>query len=331
MKFLKPRPYNTRDDPIPRTINTFRTGDKFKIGSLEVEPIHVDHSVPGAYGFIIYTSEGPIVYTGDLRVHGTHPEMTDDFVEKAKEVKPIALISEGTRIADKAKEESENKVYQDSNKVVSETNRLVFADFNFKDVDRFNTFYKIAQENGRKLVVKMNDAYFLKYLSKDAHLNVPDIDDEHIVIYVPKRGSGQYADSDYKGKDRDFVDLHNAWTAEEIAAHESKVLCAIGFYSFTALIDMKPKSGAIYIHSSSEPYTEEQELSEDRVDAWIDHFSMKRFQSHCSGHARGQDLLEIVKQIDAKTLYPIHTEHPDAFNSVSKNLVMVEEGKEYKI
>ena len=30
------------------------------IGSLEIEPIHVDHSVPGAYGFIIYTSEGPL-------------------------------------------------------------------------------------------------------------------------------------------------------------------------------------------------------------------------------------------------------------------------------
>jgi mRNA degradation ribonuclease J1/J2 len=29
-----------------------------KIGPLEVEPIHVDNTVPGAYGFIIYTSQG---------------------------------------------------------------------------------------------------------------------------------------------------------------------------------------------------------------------------------------------------------------------------------
>jgi len=325
----KPRPYNTKDYPIPRTINTFRTGDKFKIGSLEVEPIHVDHSVPGAYGFIIYTSEGPIVYTGDLRLHGTHSEMTQDFVKKATEVKPIALISEGTRITDIAKEESEDKVYRDSSKVVSETKRLVFADFNFKDVDRFNTFYKIAQENDRKLVVKMNDAYFLKYLSKDSHLNVPDIDDEHIIIYVPKRGSGQYADSDYKGKDKDFVDLHNAWTAEQIAAQESKVLCAIGFYSFTALIDMKPKSGARYIHSASEPYSEEQEMSQERTDAWLEHFGMTRFQSHCSGHARGQDLLDIVKQIDAKMLFPIHTEHPTEYVRATNKMTVVEEGKKY--
>jgi len=65
----KLRPYNRKEEPIKRKINTFRTGDKFNVGSLEVEPIHVDHSVPGAYGFIIYTSEGPIAYTGDIRLH----------------------------------------------------------------------------------------------------------------------------------------------------------------------------------------------------------------------------------------------------------------------
>ena len=328
---FKPRPYNTNDEPIPRDINTFRTGDKLKIGSLEVEPIHVDHSVPGAYGFIIYTSEGPIVYTGDIRLHGTHSEMTEDFIEKAKEVKPIALLTEGTRIADVAREESEEKVYKDSKKIVSETNRLVFVDFNFKDVDRFRTFYNIAQETGRKLVVKQNDAFFLKYLSKDSHLDVPDIDDEHIIIYIPKRGSGTYANSDYRGKNKEFLDLHNAWTAEQIAAKESKVLCAIGYYSFTALIDMKPKSGARYIHSASEPYNEEQAMSQDRIDAWIEHFDMKRFQSHCSGHARGQDLLDTVTEINAKTLYPIHTTHPEAYKKVSKNVIIVNEGKKYKV
>jgi len=198
-------------------------------------------------------------------------------------------------------------------------------------VDWLRTFYKIAQENGRKLVVKMNDAYFLKYLSKDAHLDVPDIDDEHIIIYLPKRGGGTYSDSDYKGSDKQFLDLHNAWTAEQIASKESKVLCAIGFYSFTALIDMKPKSGAVYIHSSSEPYTEEQVLSEDRVDAWIKHFDMNKFQSHCSGHARGRDLLEAVSEISAKRLFPIHTKFPEMFKKVAKDLTEVKEGVTYNL
>jgi ribonuclease J len=326
-----PRPYQRGVEHIQRKINTFRTGDKFKIGSLEVEPIHVDHSVPGAYGFIIYTSEGPIAYTGDIRLHGTNSNMTRDFIEKAIEVKPIALITEGTRIADEAKEESEELVYKGSSEIVSKTDNLVFADFNFKDVDRLRTFFKIAKENDRKFVVKINDAYFLKYLSQDKHLDVPNIDDENIIIYLPKRGSGSYSDSDYKGNDKEFLDLHNTWTAEQIAARPNKVLCAIGFYSFTALIDMKPKSGALYVHSASEPYNEEQELSQDRIDAWLEHFSMNKFQSHCSGHARGKDLLNIVAEIDSKMLYPIHTEHPELYQKVSKSVTLVEESKKYEV
>ena len=325
----KQRPYNTKNDPIKRKINTFRTGDIFKIGSLEIEPIHVDHSVPGAYGFIIYTSQGPIAYTGDIRLHGTIPKMTRDFIERATNEKLVALIVEGTRIADEMREESEQLVAKESQEIVSTTNRLVLVDFNFKDVDRLRTFYKIAKENDRKLVVKMNDAFFLKYLSKDPQLNVPDFDDEDILIYLPKKGSGLYQDSDYRGRDKEFVGRYNTWNAQEIAENESKVVCAMGFYSFTALIDMKLKPGARYIHSSSEPYNEEQEISQERINAWMDHFGMHKFQCHCSGHARSKDLLQIVEEINARTLYPVHTEHPEVYKRTVKNVVEVSEGQTY--
>ena len=166
---FKQRPYNRKNDPIKRKINTFRTGDKFKIGSLEIEPIHfflVDHSVPGAYGFIIYTSQGPVGYSGDIRLHGTIPKMTRDFVERASSEKLLALIVEGTRIADEMREESEQLVAKESQNIISTTDRLVLVDFNFKDVDRLRTFYDIAKKNDRKLVVKMNDAFFLKYFQR---------------------------------------------------------------------------------------------------------------------------------------------------------------------
>jgi ribonuclease J len=325
------RPYNRKVDPIKRKIKTFRTGDKFKIGSLEVEPIHVDHSVPGAYGFIIYTSQGPVGYTGDIRLHGTVPEMTRHFVERAKEERLIALIIEGTRIADEIREESEQLVFNESQEIVSTTNRLVLADFNFKDVDRLRTFFNIAKENDRKLVVKMNDMYFLKHLSKDPKLNVPAIDDEDVIIYLPKKGSGTYLDSDYRGRDKEFAGRHNARNAQEIAKNESKMLCALEFFSFTALIDMKPGPGATYIHSASEPYNEEQEISQERIDAWMDHFGMHKFQCHCSGHARSRDLLHIAEEINPHTLYPVHTQRPEIYKRTIKNVIEVSEGQAYSL
>ena len=193
------------------------------------------------------------------------------------------------------------------------------------------TFYNIAKENGRKFVVKLNDAYFLKYLSQDPKLNVPKLDDEDLVIYLPKKGSGTYSDSDYKGNEKQFIDQNNCWTADQIATRKSKVLCALGFYSFTSLIDIKPRPGAIYIHSASEPYNEEQEISEDRTQNWLSHFQMNKFQCHCSGHAQGRDLLQAVDEISPKTLFPVHTEHPNEYKKISNNMILVQEGKKYDL
>jgi ribonuclease J len=325
------RPYNKKAEPIKRKINTFRTGDKFRVGSLEIEPIHVDHSVPGAYGFIIYTSEGPIAYTGDIRLHGTRPEMTRDFIERAKNEKLLGLIMEGTRIADEWKEESEAMVFNQSRKIVSTTNRLILADFNFKDVDRLRTFLKIGKENDRKLVVKLSDAYFLKYLSRDPKLNIPNFDHEDIIIYVPKKGSGLYQDSDYRKSDKEFLDGVNVWNAKEIIRNESNVLCAMGFYSFNALIDMKPEPGATYIHSASEPYTEEQEISQERINAWMDYFRINKYQCHCSGHARSKDLFQIIEEINPRKIYPIHTTHPEIYRKNFKGAMDIIEGKTYSV
>src|SRR5438128_1370748 len=175
--------------PVQRQFRTFRTGQKLRIGSLEIEPIHVDHSIPGNYGFIIHTTEGAVVYTSDVRMHGTKPEMTRDFVERAKDSEPIALVSEGTRINLGKTGESEGKVLGTCSNLVENSDKLVIADFSFKDVDRLRTFYSIAKKTGRKFAVTLGDAFLLKYLAKDPKLQIPPPDDDHIVIIVPKRGS----------------------------------------------------------------------------------------------------------------------------------------------
>jgi len=320
---FKPR-NDKKADEIDRDVRTFRTGDKFKVGSLEVEPIHVDHSVPGAYGFIIYTSEGPVVYTGDIRLHGTRPDMTEEFVKKAAEVKPIALLCEGTRIADPETDESEQKVLDDCNAHVKNNNGLVLADFNFKDMDRLRTFYNVAKENDRKFVVDISDVVYLKHLSKDPQLNVPNYNDENIAIFKPLKTS-------WTKSQKELLDEPNIVTAEDIAKNQDKMLCSFSFWNFGALIDIKPTSDSLYIHSLSEPFNDEGVFDKTKVDAWLDKYDMRRVQSHCSGHSKGQYLLDVVKTIDAKMLYPIHTEHPEVYKKVTDKITIVDEGVKYEI
>jgi len=39
----------------------------------------------------------------------------------------------------------------------------------------------------------------------------------------------------------------------------------------------------------------------------------------------------VVTKVDAKMLYPVHTEHPEVYKKVSKNITIVEEGKKYDL
>ena len=321
---FKPRPTDRKAEPIERDIQTFRTGDKFTIGSLEIEPIHVDHSVPGAYGFIIYTSSGPIVYTGDIRMHGTNPKMTDDFVKKAVDVKPIALIAEGTRITDLQSDESEQKVFDECNTHVSNTDKLAIADFNFKDMDRLRTFYNIAKQNNRKFVVNVNDVPFLEHLAKDPQLNVPLPNDEHIQIFSPEKSTRRKFEKEY-------LEYDNVITAQDLANQQGQSLCAFSFWHFGALIDTKPTSGSLYIHSASEPFNDEGISDKKRINLWLEHFGLNRVQSHCSGHSKGQDLLDVVKEIDSDMLFPIHTVHPESYKNVTDKMTIVLESKKYNL
>ena len=317
--------------PIKRMFKTFRTGKKIRIDSLEIEPVHVDHSVPGAYGFIIHTPEGSVVYTGDLRMHGLHAEMTTDFINSAKETKPIAMITEGTRIKLKKTDESEQKVYKESKEKISRCKKLSLVDFNFKDVDRFTTFYKVAKDLNKKLVISFKHACFLERYHKDKKLKAPDSRDENILLLKPKRLTGTYIDEDYTDQYiKDRLGYPNIITAEEITKNPTLYMVVLNFYYFNMLIDLKPHGG-VYIHSLSEPFSEEMEISYKRMHNWLNFFDLNFFQSHCSGHISGPDLNELIETVNPKEIYPIHTEHPGIFRKLTVRTKMVKEGKVYKL
>ncbi len=316
--------------PINRKIHNFRTGKKVVIDSIEIEPTHVDHSLPGCYGMIIHTSSGTIVYSGDLRMHGTRPDLTKDFVQKAREAKPDWVLCEGTRI-NESNVNDEASVYRTCHQftgLANERNLFIFADYSFKDIDRFQTFYRVAKDSDRKLVVTPKTARYLKLLSeRDPELSkvIPSMEKDHSIgIYKNRVKTGSYADEDYDETDLELFDKAEVWTSRDVQLEKDKVILAIGGFQLQELIDLNPGSG-IYMHSSSEPFNEEGEFDEARTNNWIERFGMVRVHAHCSGHASGWDLHQILREIAPRKIIPIHTEHPEYFRMFHGDAVLAAE------
>ena len=286
--------------------DTFRTGSRIRVGTIEVEPVHVDHSVPAAYGFLVHTSTGTLAYTGDLRAHGTRSDMTHDFLSRAGKARPVALLAEGTNLVGGTLT-TETEVHSKVSSIIKGSPKLVLSDFSNVDVDRFRTFYEAAKENGRVLAISMRQAYLLSKLGAEGRINIPDIaHDKNIMVY--QRSKKRYFEWEKK-----VLSFKNVVEASDIRKMQKKAVLVTSAWDFKELIDIRPEPGSCFILSMSEPFTEEQEFEFERVVNWLDHFGLPMYHIHCSGHIMPGELRAAIDTVKPKMLYPIHTEHPEMY------------------
>ncbi len=295
----------------------FRTGARFKVGPMEFVPVHVDHSIPGAYGFVVHTSEGTLAYTGDFRFHGPAGSMTMDFAEAAKEERPDLLLTEGTRVGhgDGRGNMSEKAVLEEARRVVRRTGGLVFSSFRGNDVDRINTFFDACQNSGRRLVISMKTAVLLEKLKADRGLRVPRVGKD-VDVYVKRKKTGSLDDSDYYQWERRFLD--HGISAAEVRRRQKEVFLHLEAWDFPELIDIRPDVGGTYIHSATEAFNEEGEREEAAIKNWVRHIGFRYAQLHASGHAPASDVGLLVEMVGARKVVPIHTEHPEGFRAFRK-------------
>jgi ribonuclease J len=284
---------------------TFRSGASLKIGSLTIRPVHVDHSIPGAYGFIIDTSSGSFVYTGDLRAHGRASHLTHDFVKAASASDSRLLLTEATNMVGGAVS-SEEEVAKKLETVIREAKGLVMASFSGMDTDRLTSFHQATEVADRRLAISMRQAHLISTLQGGRIEGLPTLGRGNVVIY--RRNKKRY-----EGWEEEVSEKAEVVTADELGANGSKYVVATTLSDMEGMVGVNPGPGSVYILSSSEPYNEEMELDMQRLVGWLDYYGMPFYHIHVSGHIMPQQLRSLVGSVGAKRVAPIHTEHPELF------------------
>jgi ribonuclease J len=115
---------------------------------------------------------------------------------------------------------------------------------------------------------------------------------------------------------------------KQINESPEKYIVAAGYFDMPQLLDIDEAvlNGSIYIHSTSEAYTEEQQMDYKRFKNWLDRFGIQPLglvfekgeivftkEFHASGHLSAQELEELIETLQPDVIIPIHTEETSWF------------------
>lgn len=279
------------------------SGHSFTVGGIEVLPFNVDHSIPGACGFIIFTGKGPVVYTGDYRFHGPNGAMTSEFFKQCERVKPVLVITEATR-KNIAKNDDglkdEQSVESRCIDTMATSQGLIVADFGSKDLDRLKSMYNACRKTGRKLAINTKTARLMECLGDTYGL--PRIDDSHIAIYCPEKK--QQRSSTWE---KPYLEMDNAVDADAVSVRQREYTLCAGYYNVQEFFDIKPSAGSVYLFSHSEAWGEEDAFGDERLRNWLGHFGIAEVKAHASGHASYEEVDAATASVNALDRLMIHT------------------------
>lgn len=248
-------------------------GQVVACGPLQVRCVPVDHDVPGACGYIVDTPQGTLAYTGDIRFHGRHPELSWAFVEQAHGCD--LLVTEGTTLGWAALDRpprTESEVAADFAAALRDTDGVVLLAMYPRDVERAREFVELAVSAGRVLVWPQQDADVLR------RVGVP--------------GAVSW----------DTVTLDAVRDAPKHFVVQPEP------YDFASLLDL-PTDGAVFLHANGEPLGPFDPRYHVFTD-WLSTLDIPLRTIGCSGHASGDDLHAMVERVRPGAVCPIHTTEP---------------------
>ena len=274
-------------------LNVVNAGDVVKMGCMDVELIHVNHSIPDSVGVAIHTPAGTLVHTGDFKIDctpaaGTITDLTR-FAELGKEG-VLALMADSTNAERPGYTKTEAKVQESFERlfVRAQNRRIIIATF-ASNINRIQQIVNCAYANNRK--VAFSGRSMLNYMQVATELGYVDVPQGVIID----------------------IDSLNQYTPEQIvlvttgSQGESMAALSRMAANIHKKITIKPNDAIIF---SSHPIPG----NEKAVSKVINELSMKGakviFQDvHVSGHACQEEIKLIYSLVRPKYAIPVHGEY----------------------
>lgn len=139
-------------DARPLNIHNLKLEDKLRLGSLELEFIHLNHNVPDSMGVVVHTPEGTIVHCGDWKFDyqpsGEEPADLQRIASiGSKGV--LALLSDSTNASSPGHQISESEIRTNlEDIIVKAPGRMIIGTFSSL-LSRIRQIIEICEKHGK--------------------------------------------------------------------------------------------------------------------------------------------------------------------------------------
>lgn len=139
-------------------VNIVKVKEKFRLGELEVETFHVNHSVPNSFGVVIRSHAGSVAFTGDFKFDNhpvnDHPA-DEEHLQQIGEQGISVLYADSTGSEREGHSISESVVENNLDKLFTAhpNQRIIAATFSSM-IDRLQQMISVAERHGRKVAIE---------------------------------------------------------------------------------------------------------------------------------------------------------------------------------
>ncbi|MEM0054495.1 MAG: MBL fold metallo-hydrolase RNA specificity domain-containing protein [Nitrososphaeria archaeon] len=323
-------------DAFRNNYTLFRNNVQFKAHDILVEPYAVDHSIPGAFGFIVRTSDRVIAYTGDFRMHGLMKDFSNKFVENLSSERLDYLLCEGTNLGLNPVRSEEDVVSSTESvlkKFFEHGGEHALVILSHTNIDRISEMYGVARRLGLNLYIS-GEIFLLLYYILTSELKGRLRSPLPPIVKDPKIDSISQAFWPSSGEVRSLgVLVKNSPKLKELAEKLSLNVADENDFSTVptkslillkdvhAILSKKFVKNSIFIASTTEHEDEEDLYDLNRFVNQVMLLGIPLLRIHSSGHASVIELIDFVKRVRPKNLIPIHTLYPNFFKSYFERIL----------
>ncbi|MCX7422616.1 MAG: MBL fold metallo-hydrolase [Planctomycetia bacterium] len=298
-------------------------GQPVQIGDFRVTAFSVDHSIYGAQAFLIEAEGKTVLYSGDLRMHGRKPGMHRSLIEAVKNRTIDVLMMEGTHISHKDhRGPNEYELEAEITAHIQSAPGLVLASFSPQHVDRLVGFFRAAKKTNRIFIADAYTAYVMYLIASETSVPRPESTKE-VKVFFPK-----FFEETYRKKqlEKHFLVMSPAriWM-NEVRLNPSRYVMLFRPSMLESDFGgiLPDRSRCLYSRWSG--YLDRPDWQP--VKAALAKAKGDLIESHTSGHIFYDDIIELVGQVNAKTVIPIHTFEPELFPSSTANVRILADGE----